>query len=107
LPECRDSGSCQNAGTIDNYYFTQPLQFSGPSVGVVAAPGGTLTFPGGIVVPNDVLVMMPGGPCCGQLNASDLVVTRFTAPNAGVFDITGTFTDLQGSSVNLTILIME
>jgi hypothetical protein len=32
--------SCQNAGTVDNYYFTQPLQFSGPTVAVVAT-GGT------------------------------------------------------------------
>src|SRR4051794_34184555 len=35
-------GSCQTAGTVNNYYFTEPYQFSGPSVGVVAS-GGTLT----------------------------------------------------------------
>src|ERR1700745_1486447 len=33
-----------NDGTVDNWYFQQPLQFSGPSVGVVAS-GTTLTFP--------------------------------------------------------------
>jgi hypothetical protein len=40
------ANSCQNAGTVDvdNYYFVQPEQFSGPSVGWVAS-GGTLTFP--------------------------------------------------------------
>jgi len=49
--------------------------------------------------------MQPGGSCCGQLNAPDFVVTRFTAPNAGMFNITGSFTDLQRSSVNLAILV--
>jgi hypothetical protein len=32
-------------------------------------------------------------------------VVRFTAPNAGAFNITGSFTDLQMSSVDLSILI--
>jgi hypothetical protein len=96
-------GSCQNAGTVDNYYFFQ--QFSGPSVGVVAT-GGTLTFPAGlrppIVVPDNVLVMMPGSQA---FSSPDLVVTRFAAPNAGVFNITGSFADLQVSTVGLAILV--
>jgi hypothetical protein len=94
-------GNCTNAGSVDNYYFAQ--QFSGPSVGVVAA-GGTLIFAGSpsIVVPNDVLVMMPGG---SYFNSPPLVVTRFTASNAGTFDICGSFTDLQRSSVSLAILV--
>jgi hypothetical protein len=33
------------------------------------------------------------------------VVTRFTAPNAGVFDITGSLTDLSKSSVNFAVLV--
>jgi hypothetical protein len=55
------ANSCQNAGTVDNYYFIQPDQFSGPAISKVAS-GGTLIFPSIIplVVPNNVLVMMPG-----------------------------------------------
>jgi subtilisin family serine protease len=94
--------SIQTGGTVDNYYFGS-YQFAGPSVGVVAT-GGTLTFPASpaLIVPNDVLCMMPGGP---EFNAPDLLVTRFTAPSAGLFDIAGSFTDLQVASVGLTILI--
>jgi hypothetical protein len=46
--------------------------------------------------------MMPGG---SYFNSPSLVVTRFTAPNAGTFNITGSFTDLQRSSVSLAILV--
>jgi len=90
-------------GTVNNYYFAQPFQFSGPSIGVVAT-GGTLTFPSVVplIVPDDVLVMMAGSP---DLNAPDLIVTRFNAPSAGVFDITGSFADLQMASVDLTIVV--
>jgi hypothetical protein len=97
------ANSCQNAGTVDNYYFVQPEQFSGLSVGRVAS-GGTLTFPSVIplVVPDNVLAMHPGG---SLFNSPSLLVTRFTAPNAGTFDITGSFTDLQRSSVSLAILV--
>lgn len=57
-----------------------------------------MTFPPySLVVPNDVLVMEPGSP-------NYLMVTRFTAPSTGVFNITGSFTDLQASSVDLAIL---
>jgi hypothetical protein len=89
-------GSCQSAGTVDNYYLGS--QFLGPTVGVVAT-GGTLTFPSSPseVVPNNVLVIEPG--------TSILTVTRFTAPTAGVFTINGSFTDLQHSLVDLSILI--
>src|SRR3954463_8900833 len=46
--------SYQNAGTVDNWYYKQPLQFSGSRAGVVA-PGGTLPCPAGppMVIPND------------------------------------------------------
>jgi hypothetical protein len=30
-------GACQNAGTVDNYYFIENFQFAGPSVAVAAA----------------------------------------------------------------------
>jgi hypothetical protein len=45
--------------------------------------------------------MMPGS----QDLSPDLVVTRFTAPNAGVFNITGSFADLQVSTLGLAILV--
>ena len=90
-------------GTVNDYYFAQPYQFSGPSIADVAT-GNTLTFPSSVplIVPDDVLVMAPGSP---QFNAPDLLVTRFTAPSTGVFDIAGSFTDLQMSSADLTIAI--
>ena len=48
--------------------------------------------------------MMPGDP---GLNTPGIVVTRFTAPEAGIFNITGSFIDLQGaaSSVSLAVLV--
>src|SRR5262249_27761124 len=90
-------------GTLNNYYFRESWQFSGPSVAVVAT-GNTLTFPSppSLIVPDDVLVMAPGSPI---LNAPDLLVTRFTAPSTGTFDIAGSFVDLQMSSVELTIVV--
>jgi Ca2+-binding RTX toxin-like protein len=90
-------------GTVDNYYFAQPYPFSGPSIGVVAT-GDLLVFPSppSLIVPEDVLVMAPGSPV---LNAPDLLVTRFTAPSTGLFDITGSFTDLQMASVGLAIVV--
>jgi Ca2+-binding RTX toxin-like protein len=90
-------------GTIDNYYFAQDYPFSGPSIGVVAT-GDLLAFPSppSLIVPDDVLVMMPGSPWLG---ASDLVVTRFTAQSTGLYDITGSFTDLLMASVGLAIVV--
>ena len=88
-----------NDGTLDNWYFL--YQLAGPDVGVVAT-GGTLTFgPGSFFIPNDVLMMMPGS----FFDAPHLTVTRFTAPTAGLFDVAGSFTDLQRASVDLTILV--
>ena len=98
------SGQCTNDGTVDNYYFVQPEQWSGPAIGKVAS-GGTLTFPGipgGWHVPDNVLVMMPGG---SSFPSPDLVVTRFTAPNAGTFNITGSLTDLESAGIRFTILV--
>ena len=95
-------GSTTTDGTVNNYYFAQPYEFSGPSIAVVAT-GNTLTFPAGppLIVPDDVLAMCAGSP---DLNAPDLIVTRFTAPSAGIFGIAGSFTDLQQASVDLTIV---
>ena len=92
-----------NGGTMDNWYFR--YQLAGPAVGVVAT-GGTLTFlPNSIpfVVPNDVLMMMPGSS--GLTASPDLIVTRFTAPSAGLYDLAGSFTDLQQASVGLAIVV--
>jgi hypothetical protein len=96
------SGQCTNDGTVDNYYLNK--QFSGPAISMVAS-GGTLTFPGipgGWHVPDNVLVMMPGSP---DFQAPNLVVTRFTAPNAGTFNITGSLTDLEIAQISFTILV--
>jgi Ca2+-binding RTX toxin-like protein len=37
--------------------------------------------------------------------APDLLVTRFTTPSAGLFDLAGSFTDLQIASVGLAIVV--
>src|SRR6516164_8441685 len=50
---------------------------------------------------DNVLVMMPGG---SSFPSPDLVVTRFTAPNAGTFNITGSLTDLESAGIHFTIL---
>jgi hypothetical protein len=94
-----------NDGTMDNWYFLD--QLAGPAVGVVAT-GGTLTFlPNStpFVIPNDVLMMMPGSPGFVAPVVPDLIVTRFTAPNTGLFDLAGSFTDLQEASVGLAIVV--
>jgi hypothetical protein len=98
------TGEHTNDGTVDNWYFRDHSELGGPCVGVVAT-GGTLTFlPNDIpfVIPNDVLFMMPGSP---GYNAPDLTVTRFIAPSDGLFDVAGSFTDLQMASVGLKILV--
>ena len=51
---------------------------------------------------DNVLVMMPGG---SSFPSPDLVVTRFTAPNAGTFNITGSLTDLESAGIRFTILV--
>ena len=98
------TGEHTNDGTVDNWYYSAHAELGGPYVGVVAT-GGTLTFlPNGtpFVIPNDVLMMMPGSL---GFSCPDLTVTRFTAPSAGLFDVAGSFTDLQRASVDLTILV--
>jgi hypothetical protein len=87
------SGQCTNDGTMANYYTDQPI--SGPSVGKVAT-GGPLNFANFFIVPTDVLAMLAG---------PGIVVTRFTAPNAGMFNITGSFTDLEQASVSVAVLV--
>jgi hypothetical protein len=47
--------------------------------------------------------MLPGSP--SDLGTPGIVVTRFTAPNAGTFNITGSFTDLEEASVSLAVLV--
>src|SRR5262249_35099229 len=90
-----------NDGTVDDWYYQ--YQLAGPTAGVVANGGPTLTFgPGSFFIPNDVLMMAPGS---ARFSAPDLTVTRFTTPNAGLFDVTGSFTDLEQASVDLTILV--
>src|SRR6266481_3157641 len=94
------SGQCTSDGTLANYYLDQPI--SGPSVGRVAT-GGALNFANFFIVPSNVLAMMPGSP--SDFGTPGIVVTRFTAPNAGTFNITGSFTDLEQASVSLAVLV--
>ena len=93
------SGQFTTDGTLANYYISEPI--SGPSVGRVAT-GGPLNFENFFTVPTNVLVLMPGQP---SLSTPEITVTRFTAPENGVFDITGSFTDLEAASVSLVVLI--
>ena len=96
------SGQCtSNGGTLANYYLDQSI--SGPSVGKVAT-GGPLNFANAFIVPSNVLMMMPGNPG-DPFNTPGIVVTRFTAPEAGIFNITGSFIDLQAASVSLAVLV--
>src|SRR5262245_12289517 len=96
------SGQCTtNNGTLANYYLNEPI--SGPSIGKVAT-GGPLNFANAFIVPTNVLMMMPGNPG-DPLNTPGIVVTRFTAPEAGIFNITGSFIDLQAASVDLAVLV--
>jgi hypothetical protein len=94
------SGQCTTDGTLANYYLDQPI--SGPSVGRVAT-GGPLNFANAFIIPTNVLAMLPGSP--SDLGTPGIVVTRFTAPNAGTFNITGSFTDLEEASVSLAVLV--
>jgi len=91
------SGQFTTDGTLANYYISEPI--SGPSVGRVAT-GGPLNFENFFTVPTNVLVLMPGQP---SLSTPEITVTRFTAPENGVFDITGSFTDLEAASVSLVV----
>jgi Bacterial cadherin-like domain len=92
------SGQFTTNGTLANYYISEAI--SGPSVGEVAT-GGPLSFSGAFTVPNGVLMMMPGDANVG----AEIVVTRFTAPEKGIFDLTGSFTNLESASVSLAIVV--
>jgi hypothetical protein len=94
------SGQCTSNGTLANYYLDEPI--SGPSVGRVAT-GGPLNFAGFFTIPSNVLAMLPGSP--SDLGTPGIVVTRFTAPNAGTFNVTGSFTDLEQATVSLAVLV--
>src|SRR5262249_44708397 len=60
-------------------------------------------FAGAFTVPSNVLAMLPGSPV--DLGTPGIVVTRFTAPNAGTFNVIGSFTDLEQASVSLAVLV--
>jgi hypothetical protein len=88
---------CTSNGSVDNYY-NSPI-FVGPTTGFATnvISGNTLSFSDGlIVIPNNVLVVEP--------STSLLNVTRFTAPATGVYNLTGSFSDLQVASVGLSIV---
>ena len=89
-------------GTVSSYQQFVG-QFVGPLTGAVTT-GNTATFPSDVplIIPNDVLAMAPGSP---DFAAPNLIVTRFTAPSAGVFDLAGSFTDLEMASVGLAIVV--
>jgi hypothetical protein len=93
------SGQFTTDGTLANYYISQAI--SGPCVGEVAT-GGPLNFSNAFTIPNDVLVMMPGEP---DLGTPEITVTRFTAPDKAIFDITGSFINLQGATVSVAVLV--
>jgi hypothetical protein len=87
-------------GSVDNYY--QDFTFSGASVGKVAT-GNNLTIDGSpLLIPDDVLIMLAGS---ADYHTTNFVVTRFTAPYAETFSISGSFSDLQQASVNVTLVI--
>src|SRR5215510_7026625 len=90
-------GVCTNNGSVDNYY--NDLNFVGATTGrATAASGNTLFFSDGLlVVPKNVLVVEPSN--------TTLNVTRFTVPTTGVYNISGSFSDLQIASVGLSIVV--
>jgi hypothetical protein len=94
------SGQCTTDGTLANYYLDEAI--SGPSVGRVAT-GGPMNFAGFFTIPSNVLAMLPGSP--SDIGTPGITVTRFTAPNAGTFNVTGSFTDLESSTVSLAVLV--
>jgi hypothetical protein len=93
------SGQFTTQGTMANYYISEAI--SGPSVGRDNS-GVPLSFSGAFTVPPNVLVMMPGDP---GLGTPEITVTRFTAPRGGLYDITGSFANLEAASVSLSILV--
>src|SRR5262245_23887997 len=93
------SGQFTTNGTLANYYISQAI--SGPSVGEVAT-GGPLDFSNAFTIPNDVLAMMPGDP---GLGTPEDTVVRFTAPENGVFDITGSFINLEAATVSVFVVV--
>jgi hypothetical protein len=62
-----------------------------------------LNFAGFFTIPSNVLAMLPGSP--SDLGTPGITVTRFTAPNAGTFNVTGSFSDLEQASVSLAVLV--
>jgi hypothetical protein len=93
------SGQITGNGTLANYYISQAI--SGPCVGEVAT-GGPLNFSNAFTIPNDVLVMMPGDP---GLGTPEDTVVRFTAPGNGVYDVTGSFINLEYATVSVYVIV--
>jgi Ca2+-binding RTX toxin-like protein len=93
------SGQFTTNGTLANYYISQAI--SGPCVGEVAT-GGPLNFSNAFTIPNDVLAMMPGDP---GLGTPEDTVVRFTAPENGVFNITGSFINLEWATVSVFVVV--
>jgi hypothetical protein len=73
--------------------------------------GGTIVVNAStpIVWPNDVLLVAPGGIYSQgfgpTLSAPDFSVVQWTAPTAGSYSLSGTFTNLQASGADLHILV--
>jgi hypothetical protein len=96
--------NCQPVGATILGYFDAGILSSGGASLMYDASDTTITYPKGalgvdnnVVFPADVLGMSPGN--------SILQVTRWTAPNAGMFDVTGFYQDLQRASGGLYVLV--
>ncbi len=95
-------GTCASGGTLVDYYYNANGNFTGPTVALYSG-SGSLSFGGGsLVVPNNAVVMAPGS---AQSNSPAYSVTQFTAPTAGVYNISGTFNALQGGDMSYYAIV--
>ena len=103
-PDPTPQSACQPAGaTVLSYFKGSPLvgYIGGGALGKNMS-GSTIIYPRGaladntVVFPANVLGMGPG---------DTLQVTRWTAPAAGEFQVTGFFQDLQAASVGLYVVV--
>jgi hypothetical protein len=93
----QDTSPClPSSAPIDSYYY----QFvaNGPAV-VYNGSGGTITFPvnPALVWPDDVLLIGPGSTSAGTPPFTDV---RWTASQAGVYNISGLFENLQAATTD-------
>jgi hypothetical protein len=86
-----------NSGLLS--YWSGNGAFYGPSVGKYSG-SSPLNLGGSpnLIIPNDVLTMGPG-------QNPNIVVTLWTAPASGFYDITGSFTNLQQFSGAVNVVI--